>query len=63
MITQKLNFESSLPQILLIRMRASDIAFITNMCKYVAEKYGMAIFSFISTYFNVKKGQKAETHF
>jgi len=43
-----------------IRMRASDIAFITTFCKGVAEKSGIAIFSFIRTYFHVKKAKKSQ---
>ena len=41
-------------------MRASDIAFITTFCKCVAEKSGIAIFSFIRTYFHVKKAKKSQ---
>jgi len=41
-------------------MRASDIAFITKFCKCVAEKNGIEIFSFLKTYFSVKKAKRAK---
>jgi len=39
-------------------MRAPDITFITKILQSVAEKNGIAIFSFKTTYFSVKEAKK-----
>jgi len=47
-------------------MRASDIAFITKILQMCWQKNGIAIFSFIRTYFSVnkaKKEPKGQTYF
>jgi len=39
-------------------MPASDIAFITKFLQMCCRKNRLAIFSFINTYFSLKKGQQ-----
>jgi len=61
-ITQKLNFEFSINQILLISNAASDIEFITKILQMSSQKDGIAVSSFIRIYSSVKK-PKGQTHF
>jgi len=66
-ITQKLNFESNIPEILQISECGRLVKhLLQKFCKCVAERHGIARFSLIRTYFHVKKAKKepkGQTHF
>ena len=58
-ITQKLNFESSIPQISLTLECGRLLWRLSHkFCKCVAEKNETAIFSFTRTYFSIKMAKK-----